>query len=115
MATPPVVEQYIASCEASKQPRLQAILAVVRQAAPDAGEKISYGMPTFHYKRNFFHFAAQRHHIGLYPGPAAIEHFAERLKPYKTSKGTIQIQDTQDLDLALIRDLVLYNIAGKAG
>ena len=48
-------------------------------------------MPTFWKGRNLIHFAAASKHIGLYPGPDAIVAFAERLKGYKTSKGTVQI------------------------
>lgn len=40
--------------------------------------------------RNLIHFAAQKNHLGIYPGAAAMEHFAPRLTEYKTSKGAVQ-------------------------
>jgi uncharacterized protein YdhG (YjbR/CyaY superfamily) len=45
---------------------------------------------TYWDKRNIIHFAAFKKHIELYPGEKAIEHFADRLTEYKTSKGAIQ-------------------------
>lgn len=41
-------------------------------------------MPTYWKGHNIVHFAASKKHIGLYPGPAAVEEFAEALKGYKT-------------------------------
>ena len=78
---------------------------------PDLEQTISYGIPTL--KKNgkiVLHFAAQKAHLGLYPGSEAIAHFDERLKDYQTSKGTIQIPYIQTLDYQLIEDLVRYNL-----
>ena len=59
--------------------------------------------------RNLIHFAAASKHIGLYPGPDAIVAFAERLKGYKTSKGTVQIPVDRPLPLGLIADLARWS------
>lgn len=47
-------------------------------------------MPTYWKGQNLIHFAAQKNHLGIYPGAAAVEHFKPRLEKYKTSKGAIQ-------------------------
>ena len=70
---------------------LMRVRELLREAAPEALEKIAWQMPTYWQKENLIHFAAFKKHIGLYPGPEAIEVFAERLKGYKTSKGAIQL------------------------
>ena len=41
------IDEYIASFPPDIQARLEAMRATIRAAAPDAEEKISYGMPTF--------------------------------------------------------------------
>ncbi len=69
------MSEYIAQQPADVQPILQEIRAVIRQAAPEATEKISYQMPTFHLNGNLVHFAAYQHHIGFYP---AVRHGAVR-------------------------------------
>ena len=94
---------------------VQTFLHIVREIAlgvePSLEQTISYGIPTL--KKNgkiVLHFAAQKAHLGLYPGSEAIAHFDERLKDYQTSKGTIQIPYIQTLDYQLIEDLVRYNL-----
>ena len=46
-------------------------------------------------------------HIGLYPGPAAVEEFAEALKGYQTDKGTIRIPYGK-VDAELIKRIALW-------
>ena len=81
---------------------------VVSEAIPEAEERISWSMPTFWKKHNIIQFAGFKNHIGLYPGPEALEEFGGRLKGYKTSKGTIQIPYGEDIPLELIRDIARW-------
>ena len=48
-------------------------------------------MPTWWKGHNIIHFAANKKHIGLYPGPEAVAQFAEKLDQAgcKYSKGSI--------------------------
>lgn len=84
------IDAYIANQPANLQVLLLNVRMAIRQALPDATEKISWQMPTFWQGRNLIHFAAQKNHLGVYPGAAAMEHFAPRLTDYKTSKGAVQ-------------------------
>lgn len=102
------IDEYIAAQEETIRPRLTAIRDTIRAALPDAMEKISYQMPTYWKGRNIIHFAAFKNHIGIYPGGEAPEVFADRLKEYKTSKGTIQIRHDQELPLELIREIAVW-------
>lgn len=111
-STPPpqTIDDYIALQPPSVQARLQAIRSLLLSIAPTATEKISYGIPTLALRKNVFHFAAFKSHIGLYPGSAAIEVFAPRLTGYKTSKGTIQVPFDQELPFELIGELLRFNV-----
>jgi uncharacterized protein YdhG (YjbR/CyaY superfamily) len=102
------IGDYIAAQDKRVQPRLDQIYASIKSALPDALEKISYQMPTFRGKRNLIHFAAFKNHIGVYPGAEAIEHFADRLAGYKTSKGTIQFPHEKPLPLELIKEIAAW-------
>ena len=88
---PQTVDEYILCQDADKQEDLQRIRQILRGALPEAEERISWSMPTYWKKHNILHFAASKKHIGLYPGPEAVIHFAEELQGYKTEKGTIRI------------------------
>jgi predicted N-acetyltransferase YhbS/uncharacterized protein YdhG (YjbR/CyaY superfamily) len=84
------IDEYIANQAEGIRPLLLQVREAIRAALPNASEKISWGMPTFWQRRNLIYFAAQRFHIGVYPGAAAMAHFAPRLGGYKTSKGAVQ-------------------------
>ena len=107
------IPDYIQTQDENVRPLLQevyaCIRAVIRGAIPEAEETISWSMPTYRKGRNIIHFAAASKHIGLYPGPDAIVAFADRLKGYKTSKGTVQIPLDSPLQLGLIADLARWS------
>jgi uncharacterized protein YdhG (YjbR/CyaY superfamily) len=105
---PRSIDEYIAGFPLEIQEILTRIRTVIREAAPDAAEKISYQIPTFYFHGNLVHFAAYKNHIGFYPTPSGIEKFAEELKPYKTSKGAIQFPLNQAIPYELIRTITTY-------
>lgn len=102
------VDAYIAEFPADIQQRLASVRETIRQAAPDASEKISYRIPTFFLNGNLVHFAAFKNHIGIYPGAKAIEVFSDELTAYRTGKGSIQFPFDQPLPLALIDKIVRF-------
>lgn len=102
------IDEYIAAQDEAVQPRLNAIRETIRAAIPEAVEKISYQMSTYWKGRNIIHFAAFKNHIGLYPGGEATTVFADKLKDYKTSKGTIRIRHDQELPLELIAEIAVW-------
>ena len=104
------IDEYIADFPADVQKILQQIRATIKEAAPEAGEKISYGMPTFTLKGNLIHFAAFKNHIGLYPTPNGIEEFKEELSAYKGAKGSVQFPIDKPMPLALITRIVKFRV-----
>lgn len=80
----------------------------IRSALPDAVEKISWSMPSYWKKANLIQFGAFKNHIGLYPGPEAVEAFAGRLQGFKTSKGSIHLPYDQPLPLEVIGEIAKW-------
>ncbi|MBS6397551.1 MAG: DUF1801 domain-containing protein [Clostridiales bacterium] len=105
---PKTIEEYISRQAETVQPYLQKINTAIKTAIPDTTEKISWSMPTYWKKHNLIQFAAFKKHIGLYPGPQAVEVFAERLKGYKTSKGAIQFPYDKELPLELVAEIAKW-------
>ncbi len=105
------IDEYIAMFPEELQKKLSDLRVVIKAAAPDAKEKISYQMPTFAQEGNLIHFAAFKNHIGLYPAPRAIEEFSEELAKYEGSKGAIRFPIDQPLPMDLIRRIVLFRVA----
>lgn len=107
---PETIEEYIAGFPDDIQPKLNEIRDIIRKNAPEAKEKISWGMPTFTQKKNLVHFSGNKHHVGFYPGVEAIEVFKDKLTEYKTSKGAIQFPYSKPLPEKLISEIVKYQI-----
>lgn len=104
------IDEYIAGFSPEIQAVLQAIRRVIRDAAPEAVEKISYQMPTFWLHGNLVHFAAHKKHLGFYPTPSGISAFEEQLANYTTSKGAVHFPYDKSLPGDLIADIVRFRV-----
>ncbi len=105
---PESIEGYISGRPEEVQAALRKVDAAIKAGIPEAKEKISWGMPTYWQGRILIQFAAAKRHIGLYPGPEAVEAFSGRLDGYKTSKGTIQLPYDRPLPLELIQKIAQW-------
>ncbi len=83
---------------------------MIKEAAPEATEKISYQMPTFYLHGNLVHFAAYKKHIGFYPSPSGIEAFKEEISSYKWAKGSVQFPLDKPIPYELIRKITIYRV-----
>lgn len=111
---PTTIDEYIAACPIDVQPRLCDLRKAITEAAPEAAEKISWGMATFIYHGNLVHFSAQKNHIGFHPTPSAIEAFREELTGYSCSKGTVRLPHDRPLPLPLIGRMVRFRVEEQA-
>lgn len=106
MQTVKNIDEFISNYPKDVQIILERIRETIRDAVPDLGEKISYGIPTFTLNgKNLVHFSAYEHHVGFYPGSWAIAYFADKLKDYETSKGTIRFPIDKPLPYDLIKEI----------
>lgn len=104
------IQEYINQFPETTQEKLQEIYLIIKQTAPEASEKISYGMPTFYLQGNLVHFAAYKNHIGFYPAPSGLENFKEEISKYKHSKGAVQFPLDKPLPKKLIERIVKYRV-----
>jgi uncharacterized protein YdhG (YjbR/CyaY superfamily) len=108
---PKTIEEYMAGFPNETQLILEQIRATIRETAPDAGEKISYGIPTFTWKgTNLVHFAAFKNHVGFYATPTGHEAFKEELSRYKQGKGSVQFPLDEPMPLDLITRIVKFRM-----
>lgn len=112
------IDEYILQFPEDIRKILQQIRQAIHEAAPEASEKISYGMPTFYLLGNLVHFAAYNNHIGFYPAPSGIAAFSSALSGYKSAKGSVQFPLDQPMPLELIQKIVVFrakeNLSRKA-
>jgi uncharacterized protein YdhG (YjbR/CyaY superfamily) len=109
---PKNIDQYLAAVPEPARSTLNKLRAAIRSAAPaEAAETISYGLPAFKYKGMLVWFAAFSNHCSLFPTASVIEAFKTELKPYSTSKGTIQFSMNKPLPASLVIKLVKARVA----
>lgn len=75
------VDAYIKTFSGEVMVILEKIRKIIKEAAPEAEEKISYGMPAYKFHGQLVYFAAREKHIGFYPhGNSAIWEFRKELE-----------------------------------
>ncbi len=105
------IDEYHASQPAEIRETLETLRQTIKQAAPQATETISYGMPAFRLNKVLVYYAVHKKHIGFYPTPNLINHFRKELENYKTSKGAIQFPIDRPLPFTLIKKIVKFRVA----
>ena len=105
---PQNIDEYIAAQDETVQPRLSEVREILHAAIPDAEERISWSMPTYWKGKNIIHFAASKKHLGLYPGGEATTVFADELKGFDVSKGTIRLPWNKELPTELIQRIARW-------
>jgi uncharacterized protein YdhG (YjbR/CyaY superfamily) len=96
------IDAIIAAAPGEAQAALRKIREVIRAAAPQAQEVISYRMPAFRDHGIIVYFAAFKTHVGLYPPVKGDAGFNAALAPYRGPKGNLRFP----LDAPIPYDLV---------
>jgi uncharacterized protein YdhG (YjbR/CyaY superfamily) len=109
-SNPARVDQYISAFPPDVRVILQKIRRVVRKAAPDAQETISYRILTFKLNGVLLYFAAFKKHIGLYPpvrGDARLEKAVAR---YAGEKGNLRFPLDEPIPYGLIERIAKLRV-----
>lgn len=100
------IDDYIAGAPREVQPVLQRIRDIVRRAAPEAEETISYRIPAFRGRGVLVYFAAFKDHIGLFPPVHGDARLDDDLAPYRGPKGNLRFPLSQPMPYDLIERVV---------
>jgi len=105
------VDEYISCCPIEVQPVLKKLRAAIKKAAPNANERISYGMPFYEYggkgyDGRLIYFAAFKKHISLFITPRHSESVPSELQEYHVSKATYQFPLGKPFPYTLIEKTV---------
>ncbi len=107
---PATIDEYIAQFPADVQVIMNKVRAVIKESAPEAQERISYGMPGFYLKGMLVWFGGHKNHIGFYPTGEGIAAHKNELAGYKMSKGAVQFPLDQPIPYELIRKMVKHRV-----
>ncbi|MFJ6535756.1 iron chaperone [Paenarthrobacter sp. NPDC091711] len=112
--THPTVDAYISAQPEATQRILQEIRRTIHAAVPDAGEMISYGIPTITIDGHYVvYFAAWVHHISVYPVPRGDEGLTTELAPFLSGKGTLKFPLAKPIPYSLIAKVAAQLAAEK--
>jgi uncharacterized protein YdhG (YjbR/CyaY superfamily) len=100
------IDGIIANAPPRARTALRRIRGLVRKAAPDAEEVISYGMPSFRGRRIILHYAAFSEHIGIFPPLRNEPALQKALAPYTGPKGNLRFPLDETMPWPLIERLV---------
>jgi uncharacterized protein YdhG (YjbR/CyaY superfamily) len=117
-ANPPkTVDEYLARVPEPARSTLEKVRATIRSVVPlETTEVISYGIPTFRYKRGIVSYAAFKDHCSFFPlGSSVLDAFADELKPYRAAKGTLHFPLDKPLPSSLIKKIVRARLAQNEG
>ena len=104
------VDDYIASQPEPVQATLREIRQLIRQAAPEVEEMISYQMPGYKFHGKLIWFAAAKNHYGIYVVPAILKVFKDRLTDYELTKSAIRIPVGEPIPAQLLTEIVQYGV-----
>lgn len=100
------VDAYIAAAPKAVQPLLNQLRQVIKTAAPQAKEKISYGMPSYEHHGRLAYFAGYERQVGLYGVAHVASEHDEDVTKYLEHRSTLRFPVGQELPVALIRRLI---------
>src|SRR5579862_5535424 len=106
------VEAYISAAPADARPKLRELRTTIREAAPDAVESISYGMPFYSFKgesgfnARLCYFGVINGNIAFYMRPHVLEEHADEVKDLKSTKSALHIPLDGPIPVSLVKKLV---------
>ena len=100
------VEAYIRASQGGVRKKLLEVRRAIREIAPNAKERISYGMPYYDYKGRLAWFALHTNHIGLYLRPPIIQQHSRELEDYVTTKSAVHFPLDKKIPISLVKKLV---------
>jgi uncharacterized protein YdhG (YjbR/CyaY superfamily) len=96
------IDEYIAQFPEDVQQILNRIRSVIKEAAPEATEKMSYDMPAFYLDGFLVSYAVWKKHIGFYPRTAEMDALIDGLSAYQGTKGSVHFPLDKPMPYELI-------------
>jgi uncharacterized protein YdhG (YjbR/CyaY superfamily) len=105
-------DDYLAAVPEPARTTLEKLRTMIRAAAPEVTETISYRLPTFKYRgRPLVALGASKDHCAFYLMSYVPPELEAELEKYDTGKGTIRFPADRPLPAALVRKVVKARIA----
>ncbi len=107
---PATIDEYIGQYPFDVQAIMQKLRKTIKQAAPQADERISYGMPGFYQRGMLVWFGGRKSFIGFYPTGEGVEAFKQELEGYKMTKGAVHFPLDKPIPYDLVTRIVKHRV-----
>lgn len=108
---PEEIDAYLAALPDDVRSSLERVRSIVREAAPDCTERVSYRIPIFRLGKDLVGMAAHKNHCSLHSmSPSLMTAMSEQLKGVKVSGATIHFTPEDPLPRGLIESIVRERI-----
>jgi uncharacterized protein YdhG (YjbR/CyaY superfamily) len=105
------VDDYLAVLSPAERKVLERVRRTIKQAAPDAEERISYRIPLYRQHGDVVGFAAFKNHLSLFITSSDVgERFADELEGFEVRNTTIHFSVEKPLPEELIEKIVRYRL-----
>jgi uncharacterized protein YdhG (YjbR/CyaY superfamily) len=106
------VDDYLAALPEKERAVLGELRRVIRSAAPQAEEVISYRIPLYRHHGDVVGFAAFKNHCSLFVTSSNVgKQFAKELEPFDVRHTTVRFSVDNPLPKALVTKIVEWRIA----
>jgi uncharacterized protein YdhG (YjbR/CyaY superfamily) len=106
------VEEYLSRQPKEVRAAFERIRRTVKNVAPDATERISYGMPTFFVEKALLGYAAHTDHCSIFPWSGlTLRAFRNELNGFSTSAGTVRFTTDHQIPATLLKQIVTARLA----
>jgi uncharacterized protein YdhG (YjbR/CyaY superfamily) len=111
--SPSTHDDVLAALPGDQRRALEGLRAVIRHAAPEAVETISYGAAAFKLDgRSLVSYGAAKSHCSLYvQSPAVVTAFASELADFRLTRGSIQFTPDRPIPERLVTAIVQARVA----
>lgn len=104
------VEEYMSSQPAQVRATLEEIRQIIKKAAPEAEELLSYQMPAFRFHGKLVWYAVNKNHYGLYILPKVLQVFKEKLAAYNQTKSAIHFPIDKPIPEDVVTEIIRYAV-----
>lgn len=106
------VDEYLDAVPQPRRSAVEHVRRVIHEVAPEATDRISYGIIVFRLHGDLVGLSAQKHHLSLHTmSPPLVKQMKDRLTGVKVSGATIHFDVDEPLSDDLLRGIVRARVA----
>ena len=105
---PKNVDEYLQQVQPEVRSKLKILRATIKKVVPEAEEKLSYGMPYYHFHGRLSYFASFKDHYSFFVMKHVLIKHNKEVKKYKTGEATLRFANDKDVPVKLITKLLKY-------